>query len=96
MLWLACQHHVMEIMLEGVVTSVLPPSTGPEIVIFKKFQSKLSSVDKTNYSTSLTDGIIAEEVAGCANDVITFALNQLAEFQPRDDYRELLELTIIS
>ena len=95
MLWLACRHHVMEIMLEGVVTSVLPPSTGPEIVIFKKFQSKWSSIDKTIYSTSLTDEIMAEEVAGCANEVITFALNQLAKFQPRDDYRELLELTII-
>ena len=35
MLWLACRHHILEIMLEAVVTSVLPPSSGPEIVIFK-------------------------------------------------------------
>ena len=43
MLWLACRHHVLEIMLEAVVMSVMPPSTGPEFVMFKKFRSKWST-----------------------------------------------------
>ena len=35
MMWLARRHHVLEIMLEGVATSAMPPSMGPGTVIFK-------------------------------------------------------------
>ncbi|CAH0560462.1 unnamed protein product [Brassicogethes aeneus] len=35
MWWLACRHHVMEIMLEAVLLQALGPLTSPEILIFK-------------------------------------------------------------
>ncbi|GBP08501.1 hypothetical protein EVAR_77183_1 [Eumeta japonica] len=38
-LWLACRHHIMEIVLEAVVVQALGPSSGPEILIFKRFRS---------------------------------------------------------
>lgn len=95
MLWLACRHHIMEIMLEAVVTSLLPPSTGPEIVLFKRFRSAWTNVDKTDCLTGLRDDLIANELADVAENIIAFAVRQLEEFQPRDDYRELLQLTII-
>ena len=89
MLWLACRHHILEIMLEAVVSINLQASTGPEIAIFKRFRSKWPTLDKSNFCTA------SDEVSDFADDIILFATNQLEQFQPRDDYREFLELTII-
>lgn len=40
MLWLACRHHIMEIMLSAVVDQSLAPSHGPDIQLFKRFKNK--------------------------------------------------------
>ncbi|GBP85747.1 hypothetical protein EVAR_97243_1 [Eumeta japonica] len=45
-LWLACRHHIMEIVLEAVVVQALGPSSGPEILIFKRFRSAWPSIDQ--------------------------------------------------
>ena len=41
MLWLACRHHILEIILEAVVLLCLGPSSGPDIPLFKRFQKSL-------------------------------------------------------
>lgn len=38
MLWLPCRHHILEIMLEAVVVQGVGPSTGPDILLFKRFK----------------------------------------------------------
>jgi len=95
LLWLACRHHMLEIMLEAVVVHCLGPSKSPDIAIFKRFQAHWPYIDQSSYQTALSD----EQTAGIVDDVshrvISFAENQLENFQPRDDYRELLELTIV-
>ncbi|GBP11189.1 hypothetical protein EVAR_6014_1 [Eumeta japonica] len=49
-LWLACRHHIMEIVLEAVVVQALGPSSGPEILIFKRFRSAWPSIDQHFYN----------------------------------------------
>lgn len=36
-LWLACRPHIMEIMLEAAVPQALGLSSGPELLILKRF-----------------------------------------------------------
>lgn len=95
MLWLACRHHILEIMLEAVVLTSLGASSGPDILIFKRFQKHWKLVDTTKYQTYRTDDVTVSALADIADDRITFAKNQLQEFQPRDDYKELLNLVIV-
>jgi hypothetical protein len=95
LLWLACRHHVLEIMLEAVVVHSLGPSKGPEIAVFKRFQTNWTFIDQTTYLTALSEEQTASEVADITAQMISFAQHQLFEFQPRDDYHELLDLTII-
>lgn len=38
LLWLPCRHHILEIMLEAVVVQGVGPSTGPDILLFKRFK----------------------------------------------------------
>jgi len=45
-LYLACRHHVYEIVLQGVFTKVkLATSTGPDILLFKKFRKEWNTID---------------------------------------------------
>ena len=87
----ACRHHVMEIMLEKVFMALnLSLSTGPDIAIFKRFRDKWPSINVDSYSTADNDDIISFK-----ESTIEFAMALLTQSQPRDDYRECLELTII-
>lgn len=94
MLWLACRHHTMEIMLSAVVDQSLAPSSGPDIQLFKRFKNTWNTIDQSDFKT-IPDDAEANILAEVAADRISFAKKQLQVHQPRDDYRELLNLTII-
>ncbi|KAK0041420.1 hypothetical protein Bpfe_029139 [Biomphalaria pfeifferi] len=66
-------------------------SSGPDIPIFKRFRDFWQDINQNNFDTA------SDEVAitSFKERVIRFAETTLAISQPRDDYEELLELTII-
>ena len=84
---LACRHHVLELVIGKAFDHLMGPSSGPEITLFKKFKEQWSSVDQTQFKPLL-------EIGDSVDDV-PFILDRLKEDQPRDDYRELLELWLI-
>ncbi|KAK0062096.1 hypothetical protein Bpfe_008589 [Biomphalaria pfeifferi] len=91
-LHLPCRHHILEIVVEKVFTAMkIEASSGPDIAIFKRFRDFWQDIDQTNFDTA------SDEVAitSFKERVIRFAETTLAISQPRDDYEELLELTII-
>lgn len=90
----ACRHHISEIML-GKVFSLHNVSKSPNMELFSHFRDYWPQLNQTAFSTAADDDNAAMVVAPWKDDVVAFATLQLTEFQPRDDYRELLELTII-
>jgi hypothetical protein len=94
MLWLPCRHHILEIVLEAVVTHSLGQSQAPEILLFKRLKKTWNSIDATEYQTSSSDALVSGMISDSRTDILTFANEQLLLHQPRDDYRELLHLTI--
>jgi hypothetical protein len=93
----ACRHHILEIVLEKACSiSLNIPSTGPDIGIFKRFQSVWSSIDQTQFRTGISDATVAAYISeDVRQEVLAFALQKLEESQPRNDYRELLSLTVV-
>lgn len=89
------RHHIMEIMLEAVVLQALGPSCGSEILIFKRFRTAWPNIDRNKFSTVSSDPNALRCVENVASSTILFAEKQLNDYQPRDDYEELLKLTII-
>ena len=81
-------------MLEKVF-SLHDVSKSPNIEIFSHFKDYWPSIDQATFSTAMGDETTAAVVTPWKDNVIHFAIAQLNEFQPRDDYHELLELTII-
>ena len=47
LVWLACRHHVFEVMLSDVFSATLGPTRGPDIALFKRFQKMWPYINKT-------------------------------------------------
>ncbi len=88
-----CRHHIFELVLEAVFTTCFGPSSGPDILIFKRFKSKWYDMNPSNFCTSLDDEHL---LFSNKTTIIEFVQNMLvAHHHPRDDYKELLELVLI-
>lgn len=90
----ACRHHIFEIVADKTFNECLhSPSCGPDIPLFKRFKDQWHKI-----AVDLFQPIYQENgnVLDCATDVIAFCMQQLDQNHPRDDYRELMELTIIT
>jgi hypothetical protein len=70
-------------------------SSGPNVAIFKRFQQSWSNISQSCYDTGDKHEVVSSDIADVKDDVVEFVLGQLRETQPCDDYRELLELTLI-
>ncbi|KAG7173857.1 hypothetical protein Hamer_G018135 [Homarus americanus] len=76
LLWLPCRHHVHEVVIGGVFDRVMGPSTGPDILVFKRFQAFWPNIVQSDYSTAATDQemdlVVTEnrEVQAPANDLL--------------------------
>ncbi|GBP33326.1 hypothetical protein EVAR_30915_1 [Eumeta japonica] len=73
----------------------LSPSSEPDIQIFKGFKNSWSDIDQADYKAVSSDASSLQAVENIAAYIISFAQDQLNRYQPRDDYKELLNLTII-
>ncbi|KAE9533666.1 hypothetical protein AGLY_009015 [Aphis glycines] len=93
--YLPCRHHIYEIILRSIFDKKLNISTGKDVPIFKRFQHSWNKIDKYDFSP----GILDEKIKGIINPhltrVLEFVKEHLKILQPRNDYKELLELTMI-
>ena len=92
-LYFACRHHVMEIVLEKVFTAlkITAASSGPDIALFKRFKEHWPYIDQACFETAAG----MEELQSFKDVTVQFALKNLEICHPRDDYREVLELALI-
>jgi len=60
-----------------------------------RFQAAWPYICRVNYRTAMDESFTANAVSDVKDDVLAFANNQLLATQPRDDYKELLEITIL-
>lgn len=93
LLYLACRHHIMELLLRAAFEAKIPGTSGPEVPIFLRFRKDWSIIDKTNIKNGL-EGLepkLQEKIP----HVVFFLKNQLKEQQSRADYKEFVELCLL-
>ncbi|KAG0700640.1 hypothetical protein GWK47_025517 [Chionoecetes opilio] len=88
LLHFACRHHVLELVVGAAFTVCFGPSSGPEIQLFKRFVKWWPLANQAS-SKPLDDPVDG------ADKIIATCHALLKEKQPRDDYREMVQLTII-
>ena len=94
-LYLACRHHIHEILLEEAFSITMGPSSGPEILLFKRFKTFWPNIVIGDYKPGVEVSVVAAALLDVSADVKDFVIHQLGLMHQRDDYRELLELTLI-
>jgi hypothetical protein len=97
LLWLPCRHHILEVVCGDIFKALFGLTSGPNVLIFKRFQDYWRHIDQSNYETC-EDVRLNGNLLVLKNQAIEFVLEVLqneSDTLPRDDYRELLELTLI-
>lgn len=98
LLSLACRHHIYEIVVGDVFSVVFGPSSGPCVLMFKRFQSQWNFIDKSSFKCPEQTIELSENWKKLKENAIEFAKHYLtveSKTLPRNDYREFLELTLI-
>lgn len=91
----ACRHHIYELVLKGVFEAKMKQkATSPDIPLFKNFRENWKNVDilKTEcYKEKVKSCLSASEI----DNLLQFYRSELTKKMVSDDYRELIELSII-
>ena len=83
---MACRHHMLEVLLADAFRVCLGPSTGPDILMFKRFREKWSKLEHHEPKQRQFPMIAVED------SLKVFISEQLSTQHCRDDYCEFLNL----
>lgn len=94
LLLFACRHHVYELVLKCVFeTKIQQVTTSPDIPMFKKFRDNWKNINPAAIETC-TDIVKQHFSDVTIEELLTFYNQELQKTIVRDDYRELVELSI--
>ena len=93
LLWLACRHHIRELVIGAAFRSIFGDTKSPEVTLFKTLKTSWNSLD--------LDSFVLPEIPSSyhkAKDKLLSFINSLLSPEevkklPRCDYKELLELS---
>lgn len=92
---LPCRHHIYEIILRHVFESKLSLTSGPGVVMFDRFAKAWPNLNKQLFKTGIEDQIVALKINSLERKtLISYLQEQLTLSQIRDDYKELLQLSL--
>jgi hypothetical protein len=95
LLHLACRHHILELVAGAAFYEVMAASSAPEILLFKRFQAHWQYINQDQFEDYSSTDETAAAVADIKDGLGSFLISALSGNLPRDDYRELLEITLI-
>ena len=95
LLLFACRHHIYELVLKSVFESKITSVTNsPDIPLFKQFRDNWKNINPNAIETC-TDFVKRHICDATITGLVLFLNYELQKSIIRDDYRELIELSII-
>ena len=55
MAWVACRHYVMELVLASILQALFRPTGGPDVALFKRFQTSWPYIEQSAHETASYD-----------------------------------------
>ena len=96
LLWNACRHHIPELILRAVWEILFGKDMSPFYKDFEDFQASWDDIDKNNFEFLNPNRNERKWMKEIRNRVVSILESILqSEKQPRDDYKEVLELVLI-
>lgn len=90
-----CRHHIYELILRSIFELKMTSFSGPDIMLFKRFQQAWEKLDSKKITIGTANNDIQLKIMDVSNDIIEFCTQQLQKNHYRDDYKELIELILI-
>lgn len=96
LVWIACRHHVHEVVLTSVFRAAFGPTSGPDTGLFKRFQESWRQLNPGAYRAP-DDQTFAEigQVEARSESIKYLKAALQRDKQPQADYKELFELCIV-
>ena len=94
LVWLACRHHILEVVLKDVFEACMGPSSGPDISLFKRLQNRWPSVDQSR-PQPLTLTVLSSDEEAHRLEMLRHLKHLLdCGNHPREDYKEIILLSV--
>ena len=91
LLYFPCHHHIFELVLRGCFDSLIGVTSSSDMLLFTLFREAWEKLNKKVYMTGINEA--PDEIR---STILEYLGNKISKKKhPRDDYRELLELTMI-
>ena len=95
LLWLACRHHIGEVILDEVWSDLkIETSKSPDIAIFKEFREKWNHISHGD-TNSLSYPKIDRKLQSTKESVLVLLHEALKAEYTRGDYKELVKLSLL-
>jgi hypothetical protein len=97
LMWLACRHHMLEVVCGNVFKKLFGATSGPNVPLFRRFQEYWPNINQAAFK-AYSDKRLTDNLDDLRSDAVSFCMDILTKETvqlPREDYRELLELTLI-
>ena len=96
LLWLACRHHIPELILKlAAFQSLFVKTTSPVETLFSTLKSSWKSLDPSNLSCPPTTACYHSSVDSILEFLDDRLLSDNLQHLTRGDYKELLELVVL-
>lgn len=76
MLYFACLHHILEIMLRNVTEIAWPVTSSPDVPIFKRLKDNWTKIDTSLYDIGIENDIIENVLHDNKNNILEFVEDQ--------------------
>ena len=98
LLYFACRHHIHELIVAAVFSTLFGASKSPNILIFERFQTFWPKIDQHNFKPLDDARMSLPVLIQLRQEVIMFLNSYLTSndaYVPRDDYLELIDLCLL-
>lgn len=98
LLYLACRHHIYELILKDIFITKCMKSktTAPNVEMFERLKNSWNQFFLESYLPGIEDEIVIGHIdAECMDEMLEFCYKNLQKDHCRADYREFLELVVI-
>ena len=92
LLWMTCRHHMFEILLSDVFCVCFGQSSGPEILLFKRFREIREKWQDLLQRQPKPRATAATPLIAACEQLKEFIVEQVQVNHPRDDYQKFLQL----
>jgi len=84
LVWIACRHHVFEVMLSDVFSVAFRTSSGPDVALFKRFQKQWPFINREVFAPTSNNLFISDDMRRLRDELLVYYDDATKSQQPKN------------